>query len=249
MNEAMEHLTDETTSAYVDGELAVGEQERIRKHLYLCAACSLRALSLTQLKAATARAGSRFQPDPAVLSRLEAAVRREPVSQGPRAWWIGLAAAALLAVSMLGWLQMRQANPLAAELLDQHLGSLSPAALPQVVSSDRHTVKPWFQGRLPFSFNLPEPQALPAEAVLRGADLTYLAGKPAALLLFTIRKHQVSVFVFQRGAGPNPVSLPNARSGFALRTATTQDLELIAVSDVSPPDLEALLASLVRVQS
>ncbi len=163
--------------------------------------------------------------------------------------WVGLAAAILLVVSLVGWQQMHQTNSLSAELLDQHLGTLSSGATPQVISTDRHTVKPWFQGRLPFSFNLPDAQALPPDTTLKGANLTYLKGQPAALLLFTIHKHQVSVFVTQRSGGPNLIALPGARSGFTIQSAATHDLQLVAVSDVNPADLGALVAVLAKAQS
>ena len=71
----------------------------------------------------------------------------------------------------MAWRQMRQADSLSAELLDQHLATLSSGAAPEVISTDRHTVKPWFQGKLPFSFNLPD--KLPADTTLKGGDLTY----------------------------------------------------------------------------
>ena len=83
------------------------------------------------------------------------------------------------------------------EVCDEHIAALAAGAAPEVVSSDRHTVKPWFQGRLPFSFNLP--QVLPADTALDGANLTYVRGAPAAQLLFSIGKHRVSMFVRQRG--------------------------------------------------
>jgi len=136
---------------------------------------------------------------------------------------------------------------LSAELLDQHLATLSSAATPQVISTDRHTVKPWFQGKLPFSFNLPEPSALPPDTVLKGADFTYVHGQPAALLLFTIHAHEVSVFVTQRagGSGWEPAGV---RSGFAIRSATTKELRIVALSDVNPAELEGLVAVLVKVQ-
>ena len=124
---------------------------------------------------------------------------------------------------------------------------LSGGAVPQVVSTDRHTVKPWFQGRLPFSFNLPDADALPPDTTLRGADLVFLERQPAALLIFTIHKHEVSVFVTQN-AGEFRIAPRAARSGFAIRSATAAELRLTAVSDVNPADLDALVNSLVRVQ-
>ena len=139
-------------------------------------------------------------------------------------------------------------GPGAAELLDQHLATLSSAAAPQVISTDRHTVKPWFQGRLPFSFNIPETTALPPDTTLKGADLAYLSGQPAALLLFTIHKHEVSVFLTQRTAGHILSTTPKTREGFNIHTATTPDLNIVAVSDVNPADLDNLMAALLQAQ-
>ena len=161
MTQAIEHLNPDTLSAFIDGELPDGEQEAIQQHLAGCHACALRVLSATELKAATARAGRRFAPPPETLARLTAQLHREPrgtvrIHSIRRVAWASLAAAMLLAVSLIGWRQLHETNTLAAELLDQHLATLSSAATPQVISTDRHTVKPWFQGRLPFSFNLPD---------------------------------------------------------------------------------------------
>lgn len=266
MNQASStnHLEPDTLSAYIDSELPPTEQQGIEQHLSACHSCTLRVLSATKLKAATARAGHRFAPPPEALARLTAQLRSQAQQSQPQAKsqpkttariysirpaaWAALAAAILLAVSLLTWRQLHQPNPLAAELLDQHLATLSSAATPQVISTDRHTVKPWFQGRLPFSFNLPDATALPPDTTLKGADLTYLNNQPAALLLFTIHKHEVSVFLAQRAIGPNLASLPSTRAGFNLHTATTPDLRIIAVSDVNPADLDNLLAVLVQAQ-
>jgi anti-sigma factor RsiW len=257
-----DHISPEQLNAFIDGELLPAKQQGIEQHLATCHACTLRVLSATKLKAATARAGHRFAPPPDALARLTAQLHSQSQSQ-PKpaariypirpaairpAAWAALAAAIVLAVSFFGWRQPHQTNTLAAELLDQHLATLSSAATPQVISTDRHTVKPWFQGRLPFSFNLPDAAALPPDTTLRGADLTYLNGQPAALLLFTIHKHEVSIFLTQRNGGPFLTALHSSRSGFAIHSATTHDLHIVAVSDVNPADLDRLVAALVQVQ-
>jgi anti-sigma factor RsiW len=265
------HLGPDTLSALIDGELPPAQQQGIEQHLATCHGCTHRVLSATKLKAAIARAGQRFTPPPEALAGLTAQLhsQSEPQAQAhsepqPKstgrlfsirpaivrpAAWAALAAAILLAVSLLGWRQLHQTNTLAAELLDQHLATLSTAATPQVISTDRHTVKPWFQGRLPFSFNLPDTTALPPDTTLKGADLTYLNGQPAALLVFTIHKHEVSVFLTQRSTGPTLTTLPSTRAGFTLHTATTHDLRIVAVSDVNPADLDNLIAALVQAQA
>jgi anti-sigma factor RsiW len=257
MTQAIAHLNPETLNAFIDDELPTSEQEEVQQHLAGCHQCTLRVLSASQLKAATARAGHRFAPPADALARLTAQLRREPqktariYSIRPIAW-TALAAALVLAISLIGWRQVHQSNTLSAELLDQHLATLSSAAAPQVISTDRHTVKPWFQGRLPFSFNLPDSGALPPDATLKGADLAYLSGQPAALLLFTIHKHQVSMFVIQRSGISDQAGfsgLANNRAGFSILSATTRDLRFIAVSDVNPADLDLLVSVVVKAQS
>ena len=253
MIETFQHPGLDTINAYVDGQLPADEERDAQQHLVACHSCALRVLSTTQLKAATARAGDCFRPTSEVVARLTARLRAEP---GPVARihsfrpvaWGSLAAAVMLAVSLMGWNQFRHSNTLAAELLDQHLAVLSVDAAPQVISSDRHTVKPWFQGRLPFSFNLPESEALPPDTTLKGADLAYFDGQPAALLIFTIHKHQVTVLLSQQPSELALSEIPKARAGFTIHSTTTSHLHIIAVSDVNPAELDLLIAALARVQ-
>jgi anti-sigma factor RsiW len=247
------HLSSDQLSAFVDGELSPVEANEIQLHLPECHSCALRVLSATRLKAATARSAQQFTASPDALARLTAQLRPQETKKAarlysfPTATWAAIAAALVLAVSLLGWRQLHPTNTLSAELLDQHLAALSNGAAPEVISTERHTVKPWFQGKLPFSFNLPE--VLPADMTLKGGDLAYLSGQPAALLLFTIHKHEVSVFLTQRSGSTTTAALPEIRSGFVLHQAMTHDLRIIAVSDVNPADLDLLVSALVAAQS
>jgi anti-sigma factor RsiW len=247
------HLEPDQLTAYIDGELSSSESQEIQLHLSDCHPCALRVLSATRLKTATARAAQRFVAPPETLARLAAQLRPQEPKKTARIYsfpsipWAAVAASLVLAVSLLGWRQTRQANALSEELLDQHLATLSSGASPEVISTDRHTVKPWFQGKLPFSFNLPD--VLPADTTLKGGNLTYLNGQPAALLLFTVHKHEVSVFLTQRSGSPIATILPGVRSGFTLHSATTPDLRIVAVSDVNPIDLDLLVSALKQAQS
>ena len=257
-----EHLQPGQIDAFADHELSPEQARAIQQHIAACQPCSLRLLSTIELKRATAEAGRRLDPSPAMLARLTAQLQQsgpakrqpKPVLPFPRPnlLWPALAAALLLvAISLATWSIHRAHNTLSAELptelLDQHLATLSATATPQVLSTDRHTVKPWFEGKLPFSFNLPDANALPPGATLKGADLTYLGDHPAALLLFTVGKHQVSVFITQRSSLP-AAAAASTRSGFAIRSTTAGELDMIAVSDADPPQLDRLLASLASVQ-
>jgi anti-sigma factor RsiW len=192
--QATGHLDPDQLSAFIDGELSSSETHEIQQHLAVCHQCTLRVLSATQLKATIARTAQRFPAPPETLASLAQQLRSQEPKKTARIYsfrstaWATLAAGLVLAVSLIGWRQIHQANALSSELLDQHLATLSSGASPEVISTDRHTVKPWFQGKLPFSFNLPD--VLPPDMTLKGGDLTYLSGQPAALLLFTIHKQQ-----------------------------------------------------------
>lgn len=177
---------------------------------------------------------------------------------GPRRWGFGswgLAAAALLLVySSLFLLPHRGGreqvaaadySALVTEVSDQHIAMLAANAPPEVISTDRHTVKPWFQGRIPFSFNLP--QNLPEDTTLDGANLTYLHNQPTAQLLYSVGKHRVSVFLRERPAGAADDAMSPAEfQGFHVKGFRGSGLEVVAVSDVE----EARLADLVgRIQA
>jgi anti-sigma factor RsiW len=106
-------------------------------------------------------------------------------------------------------------------------------------------VKPWFQGKLPFSFNLPED--LPRDTKLEGANLSYLHNQPVAQLLYSIGKHRVSVFLEQRRGGTTH-ELTTVRSGFQVMGFETKDLDVAAVSDVDAARLGELVSVIRRAQ-
>jgi anti-sigma factor RsiW len=191
----------------------------------------------------------------------ESAMRGPSTAQtASRKWpaYVGWASAAvvLLAIGGLAGSLYQARNSaaagravLVAEACDLHIATLAANQPPQVISSDRHTVKPWFQGKLPFSFNLPDP--LPDSATLDGANLVYLGNRPVAQLLFSIGRHRVSVFVEQRSRADVPGasgSWNSAHEGFNVVGFSTAELEMIAISDVDPSRLSDLADSLEAAQ-
>jgi anti-sigma factor RsiW len=264
------HLSDITLSALADGELSAEELSRANEHLAGCPACTSQALSESLLKSATARA-QRYAPPPDLQQRLaKLASRPEPkpgasgehaAAAGASRWplgslgWLAAAAVLLIAVS-IGVVQQRIAGSrrasdtyaaLVTEVCDQHIATLAAGPVPQVISTDRHTVKPWFQGKLPFSFNLPE--NLPANTTLDGANLTYLGNQPVAQLLYSVGKHRASVFVRERSASAGAKPVQAEHEGFHVAGFDTDELEGIAVSDVDPARLRELVATIRQVQS
>jgi len=263
------HLTLAQLAALADGELAGDDLRAAKEHIDACLACANRAIDDWMLKTAVAKAGRRYDAPAEFRDRMagliaegvlpaksESGVRR--VSTGGRANWAALtgwvaAAALLIALGTWGTVHYRsqngieaERNALVSEACDLHIAMLAGNGPPQVISSDRHTVKPWFQGKLPFTFNLPE--ALPADATLDGADLAYLENRPVAQLFFSIGKHHVSVFVEQKNATGVPGALHTSHAGFQVAGFSTQDLDVVAVSDVDPLRLGELMNALQQSQ-
>jgi len=264
-----EHLTDVILNAVVDGELAGNELASANEHLAVCPSCTAHALHRSLLKSATAKAAQRYAPPPHLRERLTRlaseenarlqgrAVESTPAPTARPVWRfasLGWAAAAILLAASASLILYQRATQraemasaehaaLVTEVFDQHVAALAGNMPPQVLSSDRHTVKPWFQGKIPFSFNLP--QGLPGDTTLEGANLTYLRNQPVAQLLYSIGKHRVSVFLRQKTGAADASEFLADRSGFHVIGFQANDLEAVAVSDVDPARL-AELASAIR---
>jgi anti-sigma factor RsiW len=222
----------------------------LEDHLRTCSSCAAEALSRLQLKRATrAAASAQFVPSPEFRLRIEKIVQKRRKPRRKSVWIPGLATAValvLIAVSAMVIARDRARNQAIAELVDLHVDALASANPVDVVSTDRHTVKPWFQGKLPYTFNLPELQD--SSFKLLGGKLVYSRDNPGAQLLFEVRKHQISVFILQDQ--PNSARLPAAVTpssfrGFSVETWNQAGLRYVVISDTSPADVHAL-ADLLR---
>ena len=263
------HLSDITLNALVDGELSVDESAAAKEHLDQCPACTSSALNHALLKTATAKAGQRY----AVPSQLQERLRRvasseevhAPTQRGDLSRTLSIKriaalalpiAAVLLVLASASLLLARYTRnsqrasienaALVTEISDLHIATLASDQSPEVISSDRHTVKPWFQGKLPFSFNLPD--SLPDDTKLDGANLAYLHNRPVAQLLYSIGRHRVSVFVEQRSDLPQQNPPKTEHSGFHIVSFRSGDLEFAAISDVDSARLSGLVHALEQSQ-
>jgi anti-sigma factor RsiW len=183
---------------YLDSELSAEEMRGMDAHLRECASCSGDALRRMQLKRATRLAGQRYTPSAEFRRRIE----RKMAAKSPARRWLWIPALAMAAVVLLvatitvgRWYEHSRSEQLLAELADLHVADLASPTPVDVVSSDRHTVKPWFQGKLPFTFDLPE---LPGTGyTLVGGRVAYLEHEPGAHLLYNVGAHHISVFIFR----------------------------------------------------
>jgi anti-sigma factor RsiW len=263
------HLSLADLNALVDGELSPEKLVIADEHLAGCPTCTASTLSQSLLKSATTRAGRRYalpqQLRERVLQQAQYAVVRKAserrgdglarTSRIGRFGWVPAAAILLVAITVLILQRNAQQTQIATaesvalvtEVADQHIATLAASSPPQVISTDRHTVKPWFQGKLPFSFNLPE--GLAADAKLDGANLTYIHNQPVAQLLYSIGKHHVSVYVTEARGFQWSKDLVSEHAGFHVMAVRSDDLEVIAVSDVEPYKLSDLLNTIGRSQA
>jgi anti-sigma factor RsiW len=137
---------------------------------------------------------------------------------------------------------------LLAELTDLHVANLAASTPVDVVSSDRHTVKPWFQGKVPFSFNLPELAGSPFTLV--GGRLTYLDHEPGAHLIYNVGAHHISVFIFRSQPQFDRVFSAQQSSrdvlNFHVNSWSTHDLRYFVVGDASEESVRQLSAMLEK---
>jgi anti-sigma factor RsiW len=132
-----------------------------------------------------------------------------------------------------------------SEIADLHVATLASTNPVDVVSTDRHTVKPWFQGKIPFTFNLPELQN--SEFTLQGGRVTYLGQTPGAHLIYQVRKHQISVFIFQdrdMKGGLGSDQEVRRRSSFEVETWEQDGLRYFVIGDANVGDIRELASRL-----
>ena len=230
-----QHLTLEQVQRVADREVADGSE--IERHVEECRRCASAVFGAQRLKGAV-RDAMRSETAPASL-------RREVTLRGSRpdssAWWI--AAAAVVAILVSAAIVQRERSQTAlSELVDLHVTLLASAHPIDVVSTDRHTVKPWFEGRLSFGVPVPELSLTPFRLI--GGRVVYWRGNPVACLLIGKGAHRVSVFVFREDNAPNVVNT----SFHGVRAASWHEpgLTIVAIADVPFADLEQLRAAFTR---
>jgi anti-sigma factor RsiW len=239
----------ERLDAYADGELQQPEFEEMQAHLRTCSACATEAVARMQIKRVIhAAASDAFMPSSEFRAKVLGSIQVERAPR--RGFWPALVLASAMAAAVLVaaviLLQPRNRSDVFGEVVDLHTSALASANPVDVVSSDRHTVKPWFQGKLPFTFNLPELQD--SEFQLIGGRMAYIEHSPAAQLLFGVRKHHISVFILQNSESLSK-NLGRQTTGhrldFNLETWAQDGLRYIAISDSNVADVEKL-SSLLR---
>jgi len=237
--------------AYTTDELDLAAALDIEEHLGGCAACARESESIQSLRRAVAGGSLRYEAPPdlrrRVLADLRPADAEAPRASRRRTARLAMAAAvgALLLLPWLGlyWNTTRSAaNQLAAEVTASHIRSLMTDHLLDVVSTDQHTVKPWFNGKLDFSPSVTE---LAAEGFpLVGGRLDYVGDRPVAAVVYRRHQHVINLYTWPTTQADSEPSA-SEHNGYHLLRWSRDGMTCVAVSDLNPQELRQF-AELLR---
>lgn len=232
---------DRDLDAYVDGELSVEADVAVRAHVSGCAVCARRVNERQMLRRAL-QAIPYYEAPARMRARISLRASRLRSLRT-----LGLIAAAavvvLAAARSVAFLPSRpeSAGDAVQTLVDSHVRSLMADHLFDVRSTDQHTVKPWFAGKLDFS---PPVVDLSAQGYpLVGGRVDYVAGHQAAVLVYQRRQHVINVFVAPSTEAAARVTGQSVR-GFHVRRWTTGGMWFSAVSDLNDAELDVFVSVL-----
>jgi anti-sigma factor RsiW len=233
----------ETLAAYLDGEVQPEQASALEQHLRTCPACAAEIAAMVTMRRAMRPARTRFAPSAEFRQKTQSQVAPKRRGFGTLGGWsVALAAFAMLLLAVVWMRQSARQAEAFREVADLHISDLASANPYDVVSSDRHTVKPWFQGRIPFAFNLPEFAG--TEFTLLGGRLVYLHQQPAAQILVGLRQHKISVLIVQESGGLGgafPFSGgADVRDSFNSQTWTSHGLRFFVIGDAEKAEIQRL---------
>ena len=231
--------------AEFDGELDAAEALRAAQHRQFCAACRDAYAQLSATHSLLRESAPRHQAPESLRRAIRAGLnvtRNAPTAPAParprpvRRWWrdstsFGLGAALAASIALFA------INPAQQSILDQvvasHVRALQPGHLEDVVSTDQHTVKPWFDGRIDFA---PPVKDLAAKQFpLLGGRLDYLSDRPVAALIYGSDKHVINLYVWPGTGEPLPKTA--TRNGYNTVHWSENGMDFWAVSDLEAQKL------------
>ena len=250
----------ELLSAYLDEELMPDEQQAVRDHLASCADCARERETLALTSRRIKESFMRHETPDVLKARIRNVLARDdafspaptptPPPPARPVWtrWPTLAAAGLVvavASSAVTASLMRQSverSTLAGAIADAHIRSLMPGHLTDVLSTNQHQVKPWFNGRVDLSPAVPNLDS--AGFLLAGGRVDYIDGRAVPVVTYTRRQHVINVYA--RSIDGRSSSADETRNGFHIVEWQSGGLDYWAVSDLNSAELEQFIALFKR---
>jgi anti-sigma factor RsiW len=231
----------ELLHANVDGELDLANARQVERHLETCENCRGTDKAIRELRTALTSDAPAYRAPSQLRTRVRAALRQEARStQQTLSPWLmfatGAAFAALIAVAVLfQTTRVTHDNTIVDQVIANHVRSLLAAHLVDVASSDQHSVKPWFDGKIDFApvvrdFSL---NGFP----LVGGRLDYLDGKTVVALVYKRNKHPINLFITPAPASRNSAPTAISRRGYNVLSWTNNGMSYWAVSDLNAIEL------------
>jgi anti-sigma factor RsiW len=216
---------------YVDNELDPAAQQDFSAHLTACGECPAAVSEQMELKKALRVAGARFTAPPELRAAIYSSIHPAP-SVSP--WWKwAMAPLFVLLLGVIGFLLYPKSpagDPMISSLVDSHITALASSNPVDVISDNTHNVIPWYAGKLPFTFRMPDK---PDPFTLIGGKLVYAEQKPGAQLLYQAGKHKISIFIFQARDQKTTAPVWNHDVTFAAASWTAGGRACYLVSDAS----------------
>jgi anti-sigma factor RsiW len=225
--------------ALIDGELDAGHAREVENHIKDCPRCAAELAAYREMSKAVASADLRFAAPPSLRRRIEASL---PQTKAPsrravlRGFAMGSAVSAIAATGLVAViLRNDDAQRIEAEVVSAHLRSLQAGHLTDVLSTDQHTVKPWFNGKLDVS---PPVVDLTAQGfTLIGGRLDYVDARAIAAIVYRRRAHVINLFVAQTASTERQPARSETIQGFNIRHWSDGGLNYWAVSDLAKDEL------------
>ena len=231
--------------ALVDGELDVGHAREMEEHMATCACCAAQLRDYRGMHQALSSAEMRYHAPASLKARIEAALPSPRTSPAPtrRSLFKGFAmgsvmSAALAASLLLVVVHKEEDQRILGDVVSAHLRSMQGDHLIDVQSTDQHTVKPWFNGRLDVS--PPVIDLAAQDFTLIGGRLDYIDGRPVGSIVYKRRAHIINLFVAQTNSpriGSERGAALDTLQGFNVWRWTFSDLSFWAVSDINAAEL------------
>jgi anti-sigma factor RsiW len=233
--------------ADVDGELQPADAARVAAHLEHCRTCAGTQAQLLALSAHVRRDAPRYQASDALHAAVRASIAAATPALRPErrlratavrsaSFGAGFALAACLALFVLLPRDLLPGDGGVPDaVVAAHIRALQPGHLMDVVSTDQHTVKPWFDGRLPFA--PPVKDFAAAGFPLAGGRLDYLAGRMAAALVYRRGQHVIDLFAWPGTEPPDGSPASGGRGGYNFLRWRQGGMTFWAVSDLNAQEL------------